>query len=242
MAVPKRRTSHARQGKRRSHQHLKPIQVQYCSRCEQPVLPHRVCPNCGYLPGPRGRGRWKRRSNPCDRAGRDGRRPRPGSDRRRGRAGRRRRPGPARRPRRRPGPGRAAASPGRRRRRDRLEIFHCTQVIGMEETPVRGPAQEAGQLHQPLLAAARRAARSTPSSAPATPGPWWPAACACAGSSRASAGPASPPCMPTLRGPVRPARRRRQRQPQGRAPVPVRRDGQHLRPAHPSDASGRPSA
>jgi large subunit ribosomal protein L32 len=48
MAVPKRRTSRARQGKRRSHHHLKPIQVQYCPRCEQPVLPHRVCPNCGH--------------------------------------------------------------------------------------------------------------------------------------------------------------------------------------------------
>jgi len=48
MAVPKRRTSHARQGKRRSHLHLKPMQIQYCPRCEQPVLPHRVCPNCGH--------------------------------------------------------------------------------------------------------------------------------------------------------------------------------------------------
>ena len=51
MAVPKRRTSRSRQGMRRSHHHLKPIQVQYCSRCEQPVLPHRVCPNCGYYQG-----------------------------------------------------------------------------------------------------------------------------------------------------------------------------------------------
>jgi large subunit ribosomal protein L32 len=51
MAVPKRRTSHARQGKRRSHQHLKPIQIQYCSQCNEPVLPHRVCPNCGYYQG-----------------------------------------------------------------------------------------------------------------------------------------------------------------------------------------------
>jgi len=48
MAVPKRRTSHARQGKRRSHHFLKPIQIQYCPRCEQPVLPHRVCSNCGH--------------------------------------------------------------------------------------------------------------------------------------------------------------------------------------------------
>lgn len=47
MAVPKRRTSHARQGKRRSHLHLKPKQIQYCSWCNDPVLPHRVCSNCG---------------------------------------------------------------------------------------------------------------------------------------------------------------------------------------------------
>ena len=51
MAVPKRRTSHARQGKRRSHLHIKPIQVQYCSQCNEPVLPHRVCPNCGQYQG-----------------------------------------------------------------------------------------------------------------------------------------------------------------------------------------------
>ena len=51
MAVPKRRTSHARQGKRRSHQHLTPKQIQYCTRCEQPVLAHHVCPNCGYYQG-----------------------------------------------------------------------------------------------------------------------------------------------------------------------------------------------
>ena len=51
MAVPKRRTSHSRQGMRRSHHHKKPVQIQYCSRCEQPVLPHRVCPNCGFYQG-----------------------------------------------------------------------------------------------------------------------------------------------------------------------------------------------
>jgi large subunit ribosomal protein L32 len=48
MAVPKRRTSHSRQGKRRSHHFIKPLQIQYCPRCEHPVLPHRVCTNCGH--------------------------------------------------------------------------------------------------------------------------------------------------------------------------------------------------
>jgi large subunit ribosomal protein L32 len=51
MAVPKRRTSHAAQGKRRSHLARKPIQVQYCSYCQEPVLPHRVCANCGQYRG-----------------------------------------------------------------------------------------------------------------------------------------------------------------------------------------------
>lgn len=48
MAVPKRRTSRSKKGMRRSHHHRRPIQVQYCSRCNEPVLPHRVCPNCGH--------------------------------------------------------------------------------------------------------------------------------------------------------------------------------------------------
>jgi large subunit ribosomal protein L32 len=48
MAVPKRRVSHARQGKRRSHHHLKPKQNTYCNRCGNAILPHYVCWNCGY--------------------------------------------------------------------------------------------------------------------------------------------------------------------------------------------------
>jgi large subunit ribosomal protein L32 len=51
MAVPKRRTSHARQGKRRSHHHRTPMQIQFCRQCNEAVLPHRVCLNCGYFQG-----------------------------------------------------------------------------------------------------------------------------------------------------------------------------------------------
>lgn len=51
MAVPKRRTSRSRQGKRRSHHNIKPLQIQYCPTCEQPVLPHKVCHNCGQYQG-----------------------------------------------------------------------------------------------------------------------------------------------------------------------------------------------
>ena len=49
MAVPKRRTSHARQGKRRSHQHLHPRQLCYCDRCGNPIASnHFACSNCGW--------------------------------------------------------------------------------------------------------------------------------------------------------------------------------------------------
>jgi large subunit ribosomal protein L32 len=33
---------------RRSHLHKKPIQVQYCSNCGEPVLSHHLCANCGH--------------------------------------------------------------------------------------------------------------------------------------------------------------------------------------------------
>ena len=51
MAVPKRRTSHSRQGMRRSHHAITPPQIQYCTKCSEPVLPHRVCANCGFYQG-----------------------------------------------------------------------------------------------------------------------------------------------------------------------------------------------
>src|SRR3954454_3456206 len=51
MAVPKRRASKSRKGHRRSHHHVTPVQVQYCPKCNEPVLPHRLCPNCGSYQG-----------------------------------------------------------------------------------------------------------------------------------------------------------------------------------------------
>jgi large subunit ribosomal protein L32 len=51
MAVPKRRTSRSKKGSRRAHHFRTPVQVQYCPRCNEPVLPHRVCPNCGSYQG-----------------------------------------------------------------------------------------------------------------------------------------------------------------------------------------------
>ena len=51
MAVPKRRHSNSRTGKRRSHDALRPQQLTYCKQCNNPVLTHVVCPNCGHYMG-----------------------------------------------------------------------------------------------------------------------------------------------------------------------------------------------
>jgi large subunit ribosomal protein L32 len=48
MAVPKRRTSKSKRDKRRSHHHVHPLQIHYCDRCGEPILPHHLCSNCGY--------------------------------------------------------------------------------------------------------------------------------------------------------------------------------------------------
>lgn len=53
MAVPKRKTSHSKRNKRRSHDALTaqlPIQ---CPECGEPTLRHRACPHCGVYRGRR---------------------------------------------------------------------------------------------------------------------------------------------------------------------------------------------
>ena len=139
------------------------------------------------------------------------------------------RPGIARRPRRRPGPDRAAAGVG-----------VDTATASRSSTARRSSAWKkvpswpcARSRTTPSAAAGNcwPSARSTASSVPATPAPWWPAAC--------------PQALPQEResarhrrrhadaaGALRAARRRRQRQPQAGASVSVRRHGQHLRQAH----------
>jgi large subunit ribosomal protein L32 len=51
MAVPKRRTSKTRKGKRRSHKALKVKSLALCPKCGSPMLPHRACPECGFYKG-----------------------------------------------------------------------------------------------------------------------------------------------------------------------------------------------
>ena len=51
MAQPKRRWSKARTGMKRSTWKLENPNVGKCNHCHEPVMPHRVCDNCGYYDG-----------------------------------------------------------------------------------------------------------------------------------------------------------------------------------------------
>jgi large subunit ribosomal protein L32 len=51
MPNPKRRHSKARRDKRRAHDALTPVNLSRCPQCQEPKLPHRVCPNCGTYRG-----------------------------------------------------------------------------------------------------------------------------------------------------------------------------------------------
>lgn len=51
MAVPKRRQSNSRTGRRRAHHAKTPKQLAYCPKCSSAVPQHVVCPNCGYYMG-----------------------------------------------------------------------------------------------------------------------------------------------------------------------------------------------
>src|SRR5574344_1039949 len=51
MAVPKKRTGHSAQGKRRSNWKATNPEVTKCTHCGAPVLAHTVCGACGYYKG-----------------------------------------------------------------------------------------------------------------------------------------------------------------------------------------------
>jgi large subunit ribosomal protein L32 len=51
MAVPQRKTSRSRRGKRRSHNALRIPNLSICPQCTEPKLPHRICPQCGTYRG-----------------------------------------------------------------------------------------------------------------------------------------------------------------------------------------------
>jgi large subunit ribosomal protein L32 len=51
MAVPKRRHSHTRGMKRRTHWKLFKPSLSSCQHCGSPRLPHHICANCGHYKG-----------------------------------------------------------------------------------------------------------------------------------------------------------------------------------------------
>ena len=51
MALPTQRRNKAAKGRRRSHQHLKKINLIPCPHCQRQIPPHQVCPFCGYYKG-----------------------------------------------------------------------------------------------------------------------------------------------------------------------------------------------
>ncbi|MFH1540621.1 MAG: 50S ribosomal protein L32 [Elusimicrobiota bacterium] len=48
MANPKRRHSTSRQNKRRANWKIEAKNLELCSQCKSPKLPHHVCPKCGF--------------------------------------------------------------------------------------------------------------------------------------------------------------------------------------------------
>lgn len=51
MAVPKRRQSNSRTGRRRAHDFLVAKKLQYCPKCSTPTPSHVICPTCGQYMG-----------------------------------------------------------------------------------------------------------------------------------------------------------------------------------------------
>ncbi len=51
MAVPKRKHSNSRTGKRRSHHAIRPRELTNCPKCSTALPTHVVCPNCGDYMG-----------------------------------------------------------------------------------------------------------------------------------------------------------------------------------------------
>ncbi|MEK7149590.1 MAG: 50S ribosomal protein L32 [Patescibacteria group bacterium] len=45
--VPVKHHTKSKVGRRRSHLALKPSQIFVCKNCKYPILPHKMCANCG---------------------------------------------------------------------------------------------------------------------------------------------------------------------------------------------------
>jgi len=51
MAVPKKHTTKSKRNMRRAHIFLESPALIPCPKCGKMILPHTVCPNCGYYKG-----------------------------------------------------------------------------------------------------------------------------------------------------------------------------------------------
>lgn len=51
MGVPKKRKSKMKKALRRSHHAMEALSLATCSNCKTPILPHRLCPSCGFYRG-----------------------------------------------------------------------------------------------------------------------------------------------------------------------------------------------
>lgn len=47
-SVPKRHVTKSRTNRRRMHIFIKKPNLVQCSHCSKQILPHKVCPHCGY--------------------------------------------------------------------------------------------------------------------------------------------------------------------------------------------------
>ena len=50
-AVPNKKVTRARRGRRLTSYKLKPLNFSLCPRCRAAKLPHAACPRCGYYRG-----------------------------------------------------------------------------------------------------------------------------------------------------------------------------------------------
>ena len=51
MAVQQNKKSRSRKGMRRSHDHVAVPNYTLCTNCNKEIMPHRVCPSCGFYDG-----------------------------------------------------------------------------------------------------------------------------------------------------------------------------------------------
>ena len=51
MVVPAKHTSRSKVRRRRSQLYLKEQNLVRCRQCQELILPHRLCPNCGFYRG-----------------------------------------------------------------------------------------------------------------------------------------------------------------------------------------------